>query len=418
MPVRKRGNKLERWEIALIKAMIADGRWPNDQDILAYFTRPTRSINHRAIAEIRTGKKHTAVKAATADDLEAFLASWPEIDAETGLSLRGDELLIKAREAMIAAVHTFNSAGLTFRAELFIVTAVIAWTYLLHAWFKREGIDYRHTKNQNGQKVVVKTPSGADKFWELGQCLKHPRCPVQQGGKDNLAFLLELRHEIEHRSTNRIDDAVSAKLQACCINFNDAIKQLFGAQYALERRLPIALQFVTFSPDQRAILKKTGGLPRNVEAMMDGFEGRLTPEQQADPRYAFRVFMVGRTANRAPSADLAVEIVPPGSEVAEKFNIALKEVEKKKYLPSEIVKQMKAEGWNRFTMDSHIKLWKKLDAKNPTKGYGAIAVGKTWCWYDTWLNRVREECEQNPQLYRSAAAPPPPAVPVEDEQAA
>lgn len=417
MPVRKRGNKLERWEIALIKAMIADGRWPNDQDILAYFTRPTRSINHRAIAEIRTGKKHTAVKAATADDLEAFLASWPEIDAETGLSLRGDELLIKAREAMIAAVHTFNSAGLTFRAELFIVTAVIAWTYLLHAWFKREGIDYRHTKNQNGQKVVVKTPSGADKFWELGQCLKHPRCPVEQGAKDNLAFLLELRHEIEHRSTNRIDDAVSAKLQACCINFNDAIKQLFGAQYALERRLPIALQFVTFSPDQRAILKKTWGLPRNVEAMIDGFEGRLTPEQQADPRYAFRVFMVGRTANRAPSADLAVEIVPPGSEVAEKFNIALKEVEKKKYLPSEIVNQMKAEGWNRFTMDSHTKLWKKLDAKNPTKGYGAIAVGKTWCWYDTWLNRVREECEQNPQLYRSAAAPPPP-VPVEDEQAA
>lgn len=403
MPVRKRGNTLERWEIALIKAMVADGRWPNDQDILAYFTRPTRSINHRAIAEIRTGTKHATVKPAAAEDMDGFLSTWPEVDAETGLSLRGDELLIKAREAMIAAVHTFNSAGLTFRAELFIVTAVIAWTYLLHAWFKREGIDYRHTKSQNGQKVVSKTPSGADKFWELGQCLKHPRCPVEQGAKDNLTFLLELRHEIEHRSTNRIDDAVSAKLQACCINFNDAIKLLFGAQYALERRLPIALQFVTFSPDQRALLKKASGLPRNVEAMMGEFEERLTAEQQADPRYAFRVFMVGRTANRAPSADLAVEIVPPGSEVAEKFNIALKEVEKKKYLPSEIVATIKAEGWNRFTMDGHTRLWKKLDAKNPAKGYGTIAVGKTWCWYETWLNRVREECEQHPGTYRTAA---------------
>ncbi|WP_315744155.1 MULTISPECIES: DUF3644 domain-containing protein [unclassified Bradyrhizobium] len=404
MPVRKRGNTLERWEIALIKAMVADGRWPNDQDILAYFTRPTRSINHRAIAEIRTGAKHATVRPAAAEDLDGFLSTWPEVDAETGLSLRGDELLIKAREAMIAAVHTFNSAGLTFRAELFIVTAVIAWTYLLHAWFKREGIDYRHTKSQNGQKVVSKTPSGADKFWELGQCLKHPRCPVEQGAKDNLTFLLELRHEIEHRSTNRIDDAVSAKLQACCINFNDAIKQLFGAQYALERRLPIALQFVTFSPDQRALLKKASGLPRNVEAMMGEFEERLTAEQQADPRYAFRVFMVGRTANRAPSADLAVEIVPAGSEVAEKFNIALKEVEKKKYLPSEIVAKIKAEGWNRFTMDGHTRLWKKLDAKNPAKGYGAIAVGKTWCWYETWLNRVREECEQHPGTYRIVVA--------------
>jgi hypothetical protein len=160
MSIRRRGNKLERWEIALAKAMVVDGRWPNDQDVLAHFTRPTRSINHRAISEIRTGAKHGAVKAASSEDLNSFLATWPAVDAETGLSLHGDELLIKAREAMIAAVHTFNSAGLTFRAELFIVTAIIAWTYLLHAWFKREGIDYRHTRNVNGQKAVALTPSG------------------------------------------------------------------------------------------------------------------------------------------------------------------------------------------------------------------------------------------------------------------
>jgi Protein of unknown function (DUF3644) len=401
MRVRRRGNKLERWEIAFVKAMVADGRWPNDQDILAYFTRPTRSINHRAIAEIRAVTKHAAVVAATADDLESFLASWPEVDSETGLSLRGDELLIKARESMIAAVHTFNSAGLTFRAELFIVTSVIAWTYLLHAWFKREGIDYRHTRNQNGQPVVVQTPSGADKFWELSKCLSHTRCPIEQGAKDNLTFLLDLRHEIEHRSTNRIDDGVSAKLQACCINFNDAIKSLFGAQYALERRLPIALQFVTFSPDQRALLKKAGGLPRHVETMMDAFENKLTPEQQADPRYAFRVFMVHKTANRAPGADLAVELIPPGSDISEKFHMALKEVEKRKFLPAEIVATMQAEGWNRFTMNSHTKLWKRLGAKDPAKSYGALAFGTQWCWYETWLNRVREECQQHPADYQS-----------------
>jgi hypothetical protein len=404
MPVRRRGNKLERWEITLIKAMIANGRWPNDQDILAYFTRPTRSINHRAISEIRTGAKHAAVKAASADELDLFVVSWPEVDAETGLSLRGDELLIKAREAMIAAVHTFNSAGLTFRAELFIVTAIIAWTYLLHAWFKREGIDYRHTRTERGERVVTTTPSGAEKYWELSQCLRHARCPVERGAKDNLAFLLELRHEIDHRSTNRIDDAVSAKLQACCINFNDAIKSLFGAQYALERRLPIALQFVTFSPDQRALLKRAGTLPRHVETMMDAFEQHLTPEQQADPQFAFRVFMVHKTANRAPGADLAVELVPPGSDIAEKFNLALKEVEKRKYLPSEIVTTMAAEGWGRFTMDRHTKLWKRLAAKDPAKAYGAVAVGKQWCWYDTWLNRVREECQQHPDQYRTLPA--------------
>lgn len=57
---------------------------------------------------------------------------------------------------------------------------------------------------------------------------------------------------------------------------------------------------------------------------------------------------------------------------------------------------------------AHTKLWKRLDAKNPAKGYGTIAVGKTWCGYETWLNRVREECEQHPQRYRSIVAPPKP----------
>ncbi|WP_082910681.1 DUF3644 domain-containing protein [Magnetospirillum moscoviense] len=209
----RHGTPLERWEIALVKAMLAKGR--NDQDILAYFTRPTRSVNHRVIAEIRTGKKHVAVRAASTEELDDFFATWPEVDPQTGLSLRGDELLIKAREAMIAAVHIFNGAGLTFRAELFIVTSIIAWTYLLHAWFRRERIDYRYL---NADGTVKQTKHGQDMYWDLAKCLNHPRCPVPGGMGANLSFLLELRHEIEHRSTSRIDEAVSAKLQACCIN--------------------------------------------------------------------------------------------------------------------------------------------------------------------------------------------------------
>src|SRR5712691_13318567 len=72
MPKRRRGNTLEKWEVALIKAMLAR-KGSNDQDILAYFTRPTRSVNHRAIGEIRTENKHKSVKVATSDELDAFL---------------------------------------------------------------------------------------------------------------------------------------------------------------------------------------------------------------------------------------------------------------------------------------------------------------------------------------------------------
>jgi hypothetical protein len=189
---RRRGRTLERWEVALVKAMLERGGY-NDQDILAYFTRPTRSVNHRVIAEIRTGAKHGATRASTEEELDTFLASWPDVDPQTGLSLQGDELLIKAREAMIAAVHTFNGAGLHFRAELFIVSAIIAWTYLLHAYFKSVGVDYRYYRTIDGVREVERTANGAEKYWELGKCLRADRCPLEKGERQNLDFLLELR---------------------------------------------------------------------------------------------------------------------------------------------------------------------------------------------------------------------------------
>ncbi|HVB82940.1 MAG TPA: DUF3644 domain-containing protein [Candidatus Binataceae bacterium] len=377
----------------------------NDQDILAYFTRPTRSINHRVISEIRTGARYGTARAASAEELDEFLATWPEVDPQTGLSLRGDELLIKAREAMIAAVHTFNSAGLHFRAELFIVTSIISWTYLLHAYYRREGMDYRYHRTVNGIREVETTTGGAEKFWELGKFLRDTHCPLDKGTRQNLEFLLELRHEIEHRSTTRIDDAISAKLQACCINFNVTIKSLFGPQFGLERRLPLALQFVTFSPDQRAVLKKASTLPRNIETVMDAFHARLSLEEQGDPHFAYRVAFVQKTANRASSADLAVEFIKPESaEAAEINRVLLKEVEKPKFRPTQIVKVMKDEGYDGFTIRWHSELWKSLNAQDSAKSYGVRLSDGQWYWYETWLNRVREHCLENAAKYRSVAA--------------
>jgi hypothetical protein len=381
---RRPGNTLEKWEVAVVKAMLARKYVP--QDIQAYFSRPTRSINHARISEIRDGTKHKVIKPASDAELDIFLAAWPNIDPATGLHLQGDELLVKAREAMIAAVHTFNSAGLYFRAELFIVTSVIAWTYLLHAYYKREGIDYRHKKGGG----IEKTPSGADKFWELGQCLAHGKCPLDKGVVNNLKFLTEIRHEIEHRSTNRIDDALSAKLQACCINFNYAITTLFGKEFALEKRLPLALQFVTFDGAQRASLVSTD-LPAHIATAMDNFHNGLTEDEQKDPQFRYRVAFVPKISGKASKADLAVEFIKPGSPEAEAVErVLLKEVERPKLLPSEIVAKVKAAGHAGFNMHDHTLLAKQLDARKAGKGYG-VQVAKTWYWYENWLDKIIEK---------------------------
>lgn len=381
---RRSGNVLGKWEISLVKTMLARGLVP--QDIQAYFSRPTRSINHARISEIRDGTKHKAVKAATDDELDQFLDSWPNVDPDTGLHVVGDELLIKGREAMLAAVHTFNSAGLHFRAELFIVSSIIAWTYLMHAYYKREGVDYRYKR----LGVVQMTPSGAEKYWELSQCVTTGACPLQPGVVNNLKFLIEIRNEIEHRSTNRIDDALSAKLQACCINFNDTIKSLFGRQFALEKRLPIALQFVTFDGSQRKSLIGAE-LPTNVAMAMDNFHNALTEDEQKDPKFRYRVAFVPKVSGKASKSDLAVEFVKAGSpEAAEVERVLLKETERPKYLPSKIVEDVKAAGHPGFSMHDHTILAKQLDARVPGKGYG-VQVANTWYWYDGWLEKVLEK---------------------------
>lgn len=54
------------------------------------------------------------------------------------------ELVKKAREAMLAAVQLYNNPQVTFKSESFITLAVIGWTYLLHAYYRSNGIDYRY----------------------------------------------------------------------------------------------------------------------------------------------------------------------------------------------------------------------------------------------------------------------------------
>ena len=245
---RNATNKLERWEIALIKRMIISGDL-NDQDILAYFTRPTRSINHARISEIRNQTKHKGVAAASQGDLEAFLTAWPQIDPTTGAHLHGDELLVKAREAMIQAVQGFNNPRAYFKSETFIVIAVIAYTYLLHWHYRRNGVDIRYKRVVGGVETILQTRHGADKHWELEACLDYVDCPLDAPTIANLRFLIAIRHEIEHQLTRRIDDTISAKLQACCLNFNRAIKGIAGAQHSLDRDLGLALQFSGIARD-------------------------------------------------------------------------------------------------------------------------------------------------------------------------
>ena len=138
------------------------------------------------------------------------------------------ELLQKSKEAALSAVQIFNNPNISFKAETYIVLMIIAWTYLLHAFYRSTGIEYRYFQTQaNGKRKFDRTKNGAYKFWELERCLNDESSPLDKDTSNNLRFLIGIRHEIEHQMTTRIDDILSAKFQACCLNYDEYLRKLF-----------------------------------------------------------------------------------------------------------------------------------------------------------------------------------------------
>ena len=127
------------------------------------------------------------------------------------------ELVKKAREAMLTSVQVFNNPQIEFKSELFIVTNIIAWTYLLHAHYRKKKIEYRRRKP--GSKRFQRTKNGAIYHWSLEDCLDSADCPLDDIVKKNIRFLIGIRHEIEHQMTRQIDDGLETDWPAGTAEF-------------------------------------------------------------------------------------------------------------------------------------------------------------------------------------------------------
>jgi hypothetical protein len=104
------------------------------------------------------------------------------------------ELLRKSREAALAAVQIFNNPNISFKSEAYVVLMIIAWTYLLHAYYRDKKIEHRYYDQKNKRRDFHKTKHGAYKYWELERCLNDRNSPIDKDAANNLRFLIGLRH--------------------------------------------------------------------------------------------------------------------------------------------------------------------------------------------------------------------------------
>lgn len=312
------------------------------------------------------------------------------------------ELIKKSREAALAAVQVFNNPLIQFKSEIFIVLKVIAWTYLMHAYYRGNGVEYRyHTVTGGGRKRFDTTAKGKQKYWELERCINDKKSPVDKDTANNLRFLIGIRHEIEHQMTTRIDNVLSARFQACCLNYNTYVKKLFGDEFGIDRHLSFSLQFSTLSDENVGLLSSCKDLPGHILRFIQGFDGRLSDDEYNSPQFSYRVLFVPKLANNVGQADRSIEFIKSDSEFAKSVNAqytVLKETEKQKYLPGQVVEMMNDEGYDKFDMYWHTKLWKSKQARDKKYSYGSLVVDK-WYWYENWIEYVKKHCKENAERY-------------------
>jgi len=301
------------------------------------------------------------------------------------------DLIMKAREVMLSAVQIYNNPLVSFKTESFIVLSTIAWTYLMHAHYRAEGIDYKYFTRGKKCKKYFRNPDGSIKYWDLKECISKGNCPLDKDTVNNLNFLIGLKNQIEHRKASGLDSYLSARYQACALNFNLYLKKLHGDKYGLDSSLALSLQFAELDYVQSKIIKdKENFIPQNVISYIADFDSKLSETEIISDRFAYRLLFTKVLANRQGQADRVIEFIDPKSDLAKNISKEYwvkKEIEKPKFSATQVVQKVREAGFGNFGMYQHTSFWQKHDGKNPKKGFGTMVV-KTWCWYQNWIDYI------------------------------
>jgi len=382
MVERKREGTLSKDERKIVKALLNKG-WRN-QDIQALVNVGRRAtINSARITEVKGNQKQ---EAASDEEVEFFRIRKSSFDPRTGLNLFDDERLIRAREAMILAVQIFNSAALSFKTEVFSVLANIAWTYLLHEHYLR-----------NGKKIV----DDDGRTLLLSQMIDRADCPLSDGMRSNLRALKTIRDDVEHKSLGRADTRWFSLFQACCLNFDKTLCKLFGERLTLANELALALQFTRMNVEQLATVNKYE-IPAHIDALDGRLQEGMTEEQLADLEYQFRVIY---TIDAASKSRAHFEFVRPDSAEGKEIRNILVQYKPADDLyphkPGNVCDLVQERAGKKFTNHNHTQAWRLHKVRPAAKAKQPENTNKDYCIYHAahrdytysgkWIDRLVEE---------------------------
>ena len=386
MGMQKRGQLMAKetmltpLEKRVAKALLA-GNWRN-QDIQALInTGRKATVNSGRITGV---KKNSKQELATDEEVEFFKRHRLAYDNRTGLNPYDDEKLIRAREAMILAVHIFNSPALKFKTEVFCMLANVAWTYLMHEYYTRK------------TNVAILKPDGYS--LALSEIIERQDCPLNENVRKNLRALKILRDSVEHHLLGKADQKWLGIFQACCLNFEKALCNLFDSRLTLSSELAFALQFARIKLDQAADLSRYD-LPDNISAIDALLIEGMTPEQLNSIEYQFQVVY---TLTAAPKSKAHIQFLNPESAEGQKIqNVLAKKIiadDHYPYKPGKVIELVKRRTGKAFTNNDHTRCWKLYKVRSKPHSSQPENTDKQFCIYhkahgdytysDEWVQKL------------------------------
>ncbi|MCP4360692.1 MAG: DUF3644 domain-containing protein [Chloroflexi bacterium] len=277
---------------------------------------------------------------------------------------------------------------MNFKTEVFAVLANIAWTYLLHEYYTRKRVNII---NDDGRSLL------------LSHMIERQDCPLSTGIKDNLKAMKLIRDDVEHTLLGKADLKWLSLFQACCLNFEKALCDLFGNELSLQKDLSVALQFAKLTMDQAATLQKYQ-IPEHIEALDARIKADLSEEQLADLEYEFQVIYTLVNSSKIRSH---MEFFHPDSEEAEQVrNILVKHKfadELYPHKPGQVVRLVAQRSGKQFNGRNHNQAWRRFEVRpragarqpeNTKKEYCVYhAAHKDYTYSDQWVAFLVEQIE-------------------------
>ena len=299
---------------------------------------------------------------------------------------------------MTLAVQVFNSAGLKFKTEVFAVMANIAWTYLLNEHYQRNGVNI---VGADGRSLL------------LSQMVERHDCPLSTGIKNNLRSMKLIRDDVEHLILKKTDLKWQGLYQACCLNFEKTLCELFGERLSLAHELSFALQFTKTDFEQIAQLNKFE-IPAHIEALDARRIEGMTEEQLNDLEYQFRVIYTFDSASKSKSH---IQFVNPDSDEGKEIRTVLVKTKTSDELypfkPGVIPAMISEQTGQRFTSHTHTQAWKLYQARPNGNSREPATTNKEYCIFhaahkdytysQAWVEFL-VECVNNPDEFQRLKA--------------